>query len=169
VALALTLRASKTDFSLPRPTLQAIRPVTSKARERENGRDVNRKVRRFRTRPQRQGCSARYGVRSPLRARWLAGGSAAPPTPAAKDANTRRLANGRASGQVLRDAHEAMGTVMPRWDSDDARARGGATPPREETRPAGLGIGSLQLDVLLTRRSRSRLASGLGLGPLLGP
>jgi hypothetical protein len=34
VALALTLRASKTDFSLPRPTLQAIRPVTSKARER---------------------------------------------------------------------------------------------------------------------------------------
>jgi hypothetical protein len=33
VALALTLRASKTDFSLPRPTLQVIRPVTNKARE----------------------------------------------------------------------------------------------------------------------------------------
>ena len=33
MALALTLRASKTDFSLPGPTLQAIRPVTSKARE----------------------------------------------------------------------------------------------------------------------------------------
>ena len=33
MALALTLRASKTDFSLPRPTLQAIRPVTGKGRE----------------------------------------------------------------------------------------------------------------------------------------
>jgi len=33
VALALTLRASKTDFSLPRPTLQAIGSVTNKARE----------------------------------------------------------------------------------------------------------------------------------------
>jgi hypothetical protein len=33
VALALTLRASKTDFSLPRPTLQVIRRVTNKARE----------------------------------------------------------------------------------------------------------------------------------------
>jgi hypothetical protein len=29
--LALTLRASSTDFSLPKPTLQAIRPCTSNA------------------------------------------------------------------------------------------------------------------------------------------
>jgi hypothetical protein len=35
-----------------------------------------------------------------------------PPTPPTKDANARRRANGRASGQVLRDAHEAISTVI---------------------------------------------------------
>jgi hypothetical protein len=30
--------ASKTDFSLPRPTLQVIRPVTNKAREPSRGK-----------------------------------------------------------------------------------------------------------------------------------
>ena len=37
-ALALTLRASETDFSLPKPTLQAIRPCTSNARKPSKGK-----------------------------------------------------------------------------------------------------------------------------------
>ena len=37
-ALAFTLRASETDFSLPKPTLQAIRPCTSNARKPSKGK-----------------------------------------------------------------------------------------------------------------------------------
>jgi hypothetical protein len=37
-ALALTLRASETDFSLPKPTLQAISPCTSNARKPSRGK-----------------------------------------------------------------------------------------------------------------------------------
>jgi hypothetical protein len=37
-ALALTLRASETDFSLPKPTLQAIRPCPGNARKPSRGK-----------------------------------------------------------------------------------------------------------------------------------
>ena len=65
MALALTLRASKTDFSLPRPTLQAIRPVTSKAREPSRHRPQRATF--FARVPKGRVVSARNGVRSPLR------------------------------------------------------------------------------------------------------
>jgi hypothetical protein len=55
VALALTLRASKTDFSLPRPTLQVIRPVANKAREPSRRRP---QTAAFFARPQRSPAAA---------------------------------------------------------------------------------------------------------------